>query len=173
MGGTPVNVPAAIFCYKLALSTCPTHCQLQRGSLSSLLRLLSFSGCRPPPSRRQGRSQIESALACGMQNSEVAYLIYRGRFFYPVLVIAVTLLASVITYKTLRSQHSRVMALMNECRLTPLVQDKWVRAVASYRLVPGDVMVLQKGRALCDMVLLRGACLVTESMLSGEVSRDC
>ncbi len=108
-----------------------------------------------------------------MQNSEVAYLIYRGRFFYPALVIAVCVLAIIITHKTLRSQHSRVMALMNECRLTPLVQDKWVRAVASYRLVPGDVMVLQKGRALCDMVLLRGACLVTESMLSGEVSRDC
>ena len=108
-----------------------------------------------------------------MQNSEVAYLIYRGRFFYPALIIAVTLLAGIIMHKTLRSQHSRVMALMNECRLTPLVQDKWVRAVASYRLVPGDVMVLQKGRALCDMVLLRGACLVTESMLSGEVSREC
>ena len=118
------------------------------------------------------QTEPESPLAAGVQNSEVAYLIYRGRFFYPVLIIAVTLLAGIITHKTLRSQHSRVMALMNECRLTPLVQDKWVRAVASYRLVPGDVMVLQKGRALCDMVLLRGACLVTESMLSGEVSHD-
>ena len=40
-----------------------------------------------------------------------------------------------------------------------------------FRLVPGDVVVLQKGRACCDMVLLRGACLVEESMLSGEVSK--
>ena len=50
-----------------------------------------------------------------------------------------------------------------------MVQQHWVRAVASYRLVPGDIVVLQRGRALCDMVMLQGACLVTESMLSGEV----
>ena len=41
--------------------------------------------------------------------------------------------------------------------------------MSSHRLVPGDVVVLQQGRALWDVVLLRGACLVTESMLSGEV----
>lgn len=64
------------------------------------------------------------------------------------------------------------MALMNESRLMPMVEEQWVRAMASHRLVPGDVMVLHKGRALCDMVLLRGACLVTESMLSGEVSNS-
>ena len=61
------------------------------------------------------------------------------------------------------------MALMNKRRLIPLVQEKWVRATSSHRLVPGDVIVLQKGRALCDVVLLQGACMVTESMLSGEV----
>lgn len=43
------------------------------------------------------------------------------------------------------------------------------RAVSSLRLVPGDVIVLLKGKATCDMVLLRGNCLVEESMLSGEV----
>ena len=46
---------------------------------------------------------------------------------------------------------------------------RWVRAMPSHRLVPGDVVVLQQGRAVGDMVLLRGACLVAESMLSGEV----
>ena len=44
------------------------------------------------------------------------------------------------------------------------------RAVASHRLVPGDVVVLLPGKATCDMVLLRGNCLVEESLLSGEVS---
>ena len=44
------------------------------------------------------------------------------------------------------------------------------RAVSSRRLVPGDVVVLLRGKATCDMVLLRGNCLVEESMLSGEVS---
>ena len=44
------------------------------------------------------------------------------------------------------------------------------RAVSSHRLVPGDVVVLLPGKATCDMVLLRGCCLVEESLLSGEVS---
>ncbi len=43
-------------------------------------------------------------------------------------------------------------------------------ALSSRRLVPGDVVVLQRGKATCDMVLLRGAGLVEESMMSGEVS---
>ena len=41
--------------------------------------------------------------------------------------------------------------------------------MSSRRLVPGDVIVVLQGRAPCDMVLLRGSCLVEESMLSGEV----
>ncbi len=47
--------------------------------------------------------------------------------------------------------------------------NEWCRAVQSHRLVPGDVLVLLRGKATCDMVLLRGNCLVEESMLSGEV----
>ena len=43
------------------------------------------------------------------------------------------------------------------------------RGVASHRLVPGDILVLQPGKATCDMVLLQGNCLVDESILSGEV----
>ena len=35
--------------------------------------------------------------------------------------------------------------------------------------MPGDVLVLLRGKATCDMVLLQGNCLVEESMLSGEV----
>ena len=41
--------------------------------------------------------------------------------------------------------------------------------MASHRLVPGDIVVLQPGKATCDMVLLQGNCLVDESILSGEV----
>jgi len=104
-----------------------------------------------------------------LQNLEVVYLVYRAHHFFPVLIVVCATAAIVRLSLTLHKQHNKVMALMNECRLTPLVQGKWVRAVASYRLVPGDVIVLQQGRALCDMVILRGACLVTESRLSGEV----
>jgi len=75
----------------------------------------------------------------------------------------------VLLVHTLRRQRKKIIALVNECRLTPLVWDGWVRAISSHRLLPGDVMVLQPGKALCDMVVLQGTCLVMESMLSGEV----
>ena len=104
-----------------------------------------------------------------LQLVEVGYLLYRGRYFYPVLILLFLVTAFVGFVGTLHTQQSKVMALMNKCRLTPMVQGNWVRATSSHRLVPGDVIVLQTGRAVCDMVLLRGACLVTESMLSGEV----
>ena len=78
------------------------------------------------------------------------------------------------TVSTRYYQTIRVLALMNCCRLIPMIQDNGlvsVRATASYWLVQGDAIVLQQGRALCDMVMLQGACLVTESMVSGEVGR--
>ena len=100
---------------------------------------------------------------------EVGYLIYCGRYFYPVLVLSLFLISAGLLIHTLRRQRKKIIALVNECRLTPLVWDGWVRAISSHRLLPGDVMVLQPGKALCDMVLLQGTCLVMESMLSGEV----
>ena len=79
--------------------------------------------------------------------------------------------------------HSLCKAKAAELTATPLscrVLDQqcvvpfvWVGriiAMSSRRLVPGDVVVLQRGKATCDMVLLRGAGLVEESMMSGEVS---
>jgi len=99
---------------------------------------------------------------------EVGYLIYCGRYFYPVLVLSLFTISAVLLIHTLRRQRKKIIALVNECRLTPLVWDGWVRAVSSHRLLPGDVM--QAGKALCDMVVLQGTCIVMESMLSGEVS---
>jgi P-type E1-E2 ATPase len=104
-----------------------------------------------------------------VQELEQVYLIWRGRYFYAVLIQLFGVPALVGMVKTLSELNSKVMGIMNARRLTPMVQGKWVRAIASNKLVPGDVIVLQPGKALCDMVLLRGACLVTESMLSGEV----
>jgi len=101
---------------------------------------------------------------------EVVYLIYCGRYFYPVLILLLLTISAVLLIHTLRRQRKKIKALVNECRLTPLVCDGWVRAISSHRLLPGDVMVLQPGKALCDMVVLQGTCIVMESMLSGEVS---
>ncbi len=100
---------------------------------------------------------------------EVVYLIYCGRYFYPVLILLLLTISAVLLIHTLRRQRKKIKALVNECRLTPLVCDGWVRAISSHRLLPGDVMVLQPGKALCDMVVLQGTCIVMESMLSGEV----
>ena len=86
------------------------------------------------------------------------------------MLLSLTSAAAVSLIVTLRRQRLKVMALVNHCRLTPIVQAGWVRAVSSHTLVPGDVVVLQRGKAMCDMVLLQGACLVVESMLSGEVT---
>ena len=95
---------------------------------------------------------------------------YRAYYWLPVMLLSLTAAAAVSLILTLRQQRLKVMALVNHCRLTPIVQAGWVRAVSSHTLVPGDVVVLQRGKAMCDMVLLQGACLVVESMLSGEVS---
>jgi len=114
-----------------------------------------------------GRQDLQ-ALWC-VQTLEQIYLVYRGRYFYPIVIQLFTWPALLGMAAMLDQQRNRAMALMNECRLTPLVQHQWVRAASSHRLVPGDVVVLQSGRASCDMVLLRGACLVTEAVLSGEV----
>lgn len=100
---------------------------------------------------------------------EVGYLIYRGHYFYPVLVLCLFTLSIVLFSRALRQNRKKMMALVNECRLTPLVLGGWVRATSSHRILPGDVVVLQPGKALFDMVLLQGNCLVVESMLSGEV----
>ena len=44
-----------------------------------------------------------------------------------------------------------------------------VSAGKSTQLVPGDVIVVQTGQAVCDMVLLQGNALTEESRLTGQV----
>ena len=105
-----------------------------------------------------------------MQDLQLVYCVYQARYFYPVLIAVCTIPVMVNVAVTFYLRHKKIMALMNQSCLTPIVQQQWVRATASFRLVPGDVVVLQRGRAVCDMVLLQGACLVTESMMSGEVT---
>ena len=56
--------------------------------------------------------------------------------------------------------------------MVPFVWVGRIIAMSSRRLVPGDVVVVQRGKATCDMVLLRGAGLVEESMMSGEASQQ-
>ena len=97
-------------------------------------------------------------------------MMYVRRWFLPVLILVLISAALFSLVRTLRRQRLRVMAMVNECRLTPLVWEGWVRAVSSHRLLPGDIIVVRQGRAVCDMIMLQGSCLVMEAMLSGEVS---
>ena len=107
---------------------------------------------------------------CGrLQNLELVYLWYSAYYAYTAVMASLLLFAVTILSGTLREQHAKLVNLVNHRHVVPIVQQGWVRACPSHRLVPGDVVVLQKGKAACDMVMLRGSCLVEESMLSGEV----
>ena len=112
---------------------------------------------------------LDQLHAAFLQMMEVAYLIHRRLYFYPVLVLSMFTGSIVALSRALLRTRKKAMALVNEVRLTPLVVGGWVRGVSSHRLLPGDVLVLQPGKALFDMVLLQGNCLCVESMLSGEV----
>ena len=112
---------------------------------------------------------VSATIAYALQYVEIAYLLFRGYYWLPGLLAALTTAAAVSLILVVRQQHLKMMTLVNQRRLTPIVKGGWVRAVSSHKLVPGDVIVVQRGKAMCDMVLLQGSCLVVESMLSGEV----
>ena len=104
-----------------------------------------------------------------MQYAECIYLITRGYWIFPVIVGSLSLLANVGLLSTIYRQHWVMLSLVQHTRLLPLVHLGWVRAVPAHVVVPGDIVVVQRGNATADLVLLRGSCLVEESMLSGEV----
>ena len=115
------------------------------------------------------KHSLTDLTVCLLQYIEVFYLFYRRYFWLPGLLAAATAAAAVSLIRIVWQQNVKMTALVNQRRLTPIVMAGWVRAASSHTLVSGDVIVLQKGKAMCDMVMLRGSCLVVESMLSGEV----
>ena len=109
-------------------------------------------------------------LVLCVQYVELAYLAYKGYWVYSVIfgLLAVVALAAIVSAKM--KQHRSLAGLVKQQGIVPIVQGGWVRAIPSYRLVPGDIIVLQQGRPTCDMLLLQGSCLVSEAMISGEVA---
>ncbi len=108
---------------------------------------------------------------CALQYVECIYLIWKGSWVLPAILLTISLAADLKVVAAVRQQHITLTGLINQRRIVPIVTRRgWVRALPSYKLVPGDVVVMQRGKASCDMVLLRGSCLVEESMLSGEVT---
>lgn len=90
------------------------------------------------------------------------------------LVATLSLSGAIASVFVICQQHKIMSGMLNQAGIVPVVNRGWVRALPAWKLVPGDVVVLQRGKATCDMVLLKGSCLVEESMFSGEVGlREC
>ena len=107
---------------------------------------------------------------CCLQYVECIYLVFRGYWIFPIIIAFFSIMAKIGLISVLRSKQIMMHSLISQRRIVPFVHKGWVQAIPCFKLVPGDVVVLQRGKATCDMVLLRGSCLVEESMLSGEVS---
>lgn len=90
-------------------------------------------------------------------------------YTYPVVLFAILVTGSGASSYLLHQQRLRLVNLATQRHLVPVLYQNFVRALLAKHLVPGDVVVVQRGKAVCDMVLLRGTCLAEESMLSGEV----
>ena len=108
-------------------------------------------------------------VCSAMQYVECIYLIIRGYWIFPAIVASLSLLVNSTLLRSIYQQHRLMLSLVQQHRVLPLVHLGWVRAVPAHVVVPGDVVVLQRGKATADLVLLRGSALVEESMLSGEV----
>lgn len=115
-------------------------------------------------------TQTESWRPVAAQGTLIAVWMHAYVYFsYPVALFAILLIGSGASSYLLYCQRLRLVSMATERHLVPLLHQNYVRALLSKQLVPGDVIVVQRGRVTCDMVLLRGTCLVEESMLSGEV----
>lgn len=90
-------------------------------------------------------------------------------YIYPAIVLSIIFSGTVLSSNAIYQQRKKLAAPFSESHIVPIVRKGYVHAASSRQLVPGDVIVLQQGAALCDMVLLRGSCLVDESKLTGEV----
>lgn len=93
-------------------------------------------------------------------------------YAYPALLIFI--IVARITDKAWKRYQQQQRLAMSACwsRLVPYVCLGCVHAMGAKRLVPGDVIVIQPGVAMCDAVLLRGGALCEQSTLTGEVRHD-
>ena len=88
---------------------------------------------------------------------------------YPILLMLITLVGCAVSASLQHAQQLRLKTVACQTRLVPFVCKGYIRAMWARLLVPGDVIVVQPGAAVCDMVLLQGNALVQESRLTGRV----
>ena len=90
-------------------------------------------------------------------------------YLLPFLLLGILLAGMTTSVSVAYRQRVRLAAVFRRHFLVPRVTRGYVRALKSSQLVPGDVIVVQPGMAVCDLVLLRGTCLVEDASLTGEV----
>lgn len=108
-------------------------------------------------------SAVVQALEIGLWMWSFAY------YVYPAILLGIMLIGTIISGNAVYQQRKRLTAAFSQYHLVPVVRKGYVRAASALQLVPGDVVVVLQGMAACDMVLLRGNCLVQEAALTGEV----
>ncbi|DBA65621.1 TPA: hypothetical protein ACH3X2_002681 [Trebouxia sp. C0005] len=106
-----------------------------------------------------------------VQFAELIFITYEQDYKLAGLLLSVTITSCFVSVYRLYQSRMGLYQSVSQQRLVAVVQAGRVRAVSPRRLVPGDVVVLLAGKATCDMVLLRGSCLVEESLLSGEAAQ--
>ena len=105
-----------------------------------------------------------------MQMIQTVLWVYAFQYYiYPFVLLAVLFTGIATSVGLLYRQKARLAALTTQTFLIPYVNKGYIRAMKGSQLVPGDVIVVQPGVAVCDLVLLRGSCLVEDASLTGEV----
>ena len=112
-----------------------------------------------------------SAWLCSMQVVEcVLAMIILQKYILCSTLMAILLAAMIHKALQRYKQARRLAKYVRWPYLVPYVaQGGVVRGMGARQLVPGDVIVVQTGIAVCDAVLLRGGCLCEQSTLTGEV----
>ena len=90
-------------------------------------------------------------------------------YIYPSVLFTIMLAGCIVSASLLHGQQQRLVVVANQTRLVPFIMKGYVCVMRARQLVPGDVIVVQPGTAVCDMVLLQGNALAEESRLTGEV----
>ncbi|KAL3135220.1 hypothetical protein ABBQ38_006299 [Trebouxia sp. C0009 RCD-2024] len=99
-----------------------------------------------------------------LQIVEISLFMWAFKYYIFPCVLAAILVAGCGVSAFLRhAQQLRLLAVASQPRLVPVVHKGCVRAMRAKYLVPGDVVVVQPGLAVCDMVLLQGHVLAEEA----------
>jgi magnesium-transporting ATPase (P-type) len=90
-------------------------------------------------------------------------------YTYATAIIIISSIGAIIGVVQARKNLLNLKRLAEfECPVSLLTQNGF-KSVSSRQLVPGDVVQIREALVLpCDMVLLKGQCVINESMLTGE-----